>query len=652
MVFIFSQIIILYVIILPRDYDLFRVALIKISLLMTTTNKHRIKKLTAEKVQEFRDEIVKRDGQVVDLTNRGIESIMSLEGLQTATKLDLSHNKLTKLSQLKSVPRVTMLKLTDNKLSSSSLTEIQYLKHLVILNVGENLLTRIPFEVLRNLRTLKALVLNNNSISALDWIPKLPELNSLILSNNRISQIPQRIVDGLPSLKKISISHNLLEEIPNLSQLTGITELRLSHNRIKTIPAHLAQLKNLKVLELSHNLIDDWSGLEALSSLESLRQLNLLGNPICGSKLEVSTKLAKEDGRKGVTDGNDEDSAFDVIGTDSKKKSSESKEVNISEEEQQLKKAKKLDAKHKQYNFKMKRLFPHLVVRDAARVLDKRVHGYVAPPKELKKSKVSKSEEVKVVAGKRKRASPNTNGVKEVDIATSIEANGKDAEKLETKSIHKKLKREQLAVDKPTSDIVATFDSDEKAAKYLVKQVKTNKPISKDVNQVTPKIDAKAKTAVKDKIRNDKKDLRQPKEIASGVVVVKKIKRTTKNKSAVSKPLDLTQIDFTPQNMASNAIGSFIAKFMAPVNKAEDDTLTHLSQVAEGAKWRLDNDLPAHKTVGYHRHHQYTSPEGFPEVPRQYIVTTHSKDRNYATYAANSYSSAIAIQEEIKTRPF
>lgn len=369
-----------------------------------TDSKRRIKKLTTEKLQQFRDEIVKRNGQQVDLTGRGIESIVSFEGLQTATKLDLSHNKLSKLSQLRSVPRVTMLKLTDNKLNGDGLAEIQHLKKLVILNAAENHVTRIPFEVLRNVRTLKALVLNNNSISALDWMPKLPELNSFIVSNNRIAQIPQRVVDGLPSLKKISISHNLLEEIPNLSQLSEITELRLSHNKLKKIPTHLAQLKSLKVLELSHNQIDDWSGLEALSSLENLRQLNLIGNPICGKKLEVAPTSGEEEESSGSE--NDEEGSDDIDSDDDKKKKrkSKSKKTDISEDEKkQIKEAKKLDAKHKQYNFKMKRLFPNLVVRDAARVLDKRVHGYVAPPKEEKKAKDSHNKQKKPITGKRKR---------------------------------------------------------------------------------------------------------------------------------------------------------------------------------------------------------------------------------------------------------
>ncbi|KAE9023447.1 hypothetical protein PR003_g5227 [Phytophthora rubi] len=104
--------------------------------------------------------------------------------------------------------------------------------------------------------------------------------------------------------------------------------------------------------------------------------------------------------------------------------------------------------------------------------------------------------------------------------------------------------------------------------------------------------------------------------------------------------------------MASNPVSEFIAKLMAPKSKGETETLEHLSTLATGAKWRLEDDLPAHKKAGFHRHHQYTSPEGFPEVPRQYIVPSHSKEQNFATYAANSYASAIAIQEEMKTRQF
>uniref|UniRef100_A0AAV1U113 Uncharacterized protein n=1 Tax=Peronospora matthiolae TaxID=2874970 RepID=A0AAV1U113_9STRA len=103
---------------------------------------------------------------------------------------------------------------------------------------------------------------------------------------------------------------------------------------------------------------------------------------------------------------------------------------------------------------------------------------------------------------------------------------------------------------------------------------------------------------------------------------------------------------------SSNPISEFLSQLTPSKSKDEGNVQAHLSSLADGAKWRLEDDLPAQKKRGFHRHHQHTSSEGFPEVPRQYLVTTHSKEQNYATYAANSYASAIAIQEAMKRRQF
>lgn len=78
--------------------------------------KHKIKKLTADKISENLQQITRKNGEI-DLTGHGIETIISLDGLQHATKLNLSHNKITKLSDMKRVPNLTMLKLIDNKLN-------------------------------------------------------------------------------------------------------------------------------------------------------------------------------------------------------------------------------------------------------------------------------------------------------------------------------------------------------------------------------------------------------------------------------------------------------------------------------------------------------------------------------------------------------
>ncbi|RLN96753.1 hypothetical protein BBJ28_00009704 [Nothophytophthora sp. Chile5] len=570
----------------------------------SAADKRKIKKLTAEKLAQFYNEIAKRDGQQIDLTSRGIETIVSLEGLQQATKLDLSHNKLTKLSFLKAVPRVTMLKLTDNKLNGEGLAEIQHLKKLVILNAAENQVTRIPYEVMRNMRSLKALVLNNNSITTLDWMPKLPvcsswlenarngscslscrskcavdsfacvpcnvqELNSLIVSHNRIAQIPQRILDWLPNLTKISIA--------DLCVLLS-----------------LVTVENLKVLELSHNQIDDWAGLEALSSLENLRQLNMTGNPLVGQKLEVVKKSGDDDDSD---DGSDSDDADE-----------ESAKTELSaEEKQKRKEAKRLDAKHKQYNFKMKRLFPNLVVRDAQRVLDKRVHGYVAPPKEDKKKKQKKPEAAakktkksKSDASSKRKRSEDPKGdeaEKEAGHEVSEEA-GDDTEEptKKAKKAKKKHKSEKHAVEEPieevaapakaekekhhkkrahpveadTKDTTAASEKHEASEKKEKHHKKRGHPAEADTSETvasesTPKLEEPAELPQdtksskekkrkekqkqekqKDKIKEKKKERRQPKEIASGVVAVKQFKKAKKAKDAQTKPVDLTKFDFTP----------------------------------------------------------------------------------------------------------
>ncbi|KAJ0409561.1 hypothetical protein ATCC90586_010072 [Pythium insidiosum] len=102
----------------------------------------------------------------------------------------------------------------------------------------------------------------------------------------------------------------------------------------------------------------------------------------------------------------------------------------------------------------------------------------------------------------------------------------------------------------------------------------------------------------------------------------------------------------------SNPLTSFISSFMTPSSENEAQAIEHLSTLQAGAQWRLDDDAVSHRPKGYHQRAVYTNPEGAPEVPRQYIVTSHSHERDFETYAANSYSSAIAIQEGMKKRGF
>lgn len=277
------------------------------------------------------------------------------------------------------------------------------------------------------------------------------------------------------------------QEIPDLSSLTQITELRLSHNKIKKVPAHLAKLgtissregrqslslmilqaltvycafpEQLRVLELGHNEIDDWEGIEAISALPSLKQLVLRGNPVAGKSIEVSLaeeKAAKEEAAK------------------------EGSEVEEETEEEQKRKGKlykKLDATNKHYNFKIKRLFPMLVVRDGQRVMDKKTHGYVAPPKEEKEKKEKPEKKAKKDKSKPKKSDDNDTS---------------DEKKVVTEKHEKRVKRER----KPDGD-AHDGDADAVAAKPAKKsKLNSGEPHVADV-----KIEKKA--AADDSTKPDK----------------------------------------------------------------------------------------------------------------------------------------------------
>lgn len=65
---------------------------------------------------------------------------------------------------------------------------------------------------------------------------------------------------------------------------------------------------------------------------------------------------------------------------------------------------------------------------------------------------------------------------------------------------------------------------------------------------------------------------------------------------------------------------------------------------------RLADQTKFERSKTYHQKSTITQPEGQRHLPRQYIVPSHGETRNYATYAANSYSSAIAITDILGQR--
>ncbi|ETV97546.1 hypothetical protein H310_09460 [Aphanomyces invadans] len=307
------------------------------------TEKPKIKKLTKEKVAEEHSSAMDH----LDLAHRGIESIetTAFEAATALKRLDLSANKLTRLAFSQNMA-LTQLKASSNLLVDGGIVDLSYCKLLVTLDLSDNKLARLPGASLRHCTGLKALVLTKNALTSLEWVPSLPGLTSLIVSHNRITDISAKSMGKLKGLTKLQISHNKLTELPDLTALEYLTELRASHNQLTALPATIHRNENLKIVDVCHNNIDTFDGLDQWSSLQQLKQLNLRGNPLCGRDANASHQGADSDPLPAVS----------------------------------LDERKALDKKNKLYNFKMKRLFPALIVRDGHRVQEKRTHGYVAPP--------------------------------------------------------------------------------------------------------------------------------------------------------------------------------------------------------------------------------------------------------------------------------
>ncbi|KAJ3321556.1 Dynein regulatory complex subunit 3 [Boothiomyces sp. JEL0866] len=76
-----------------------------------------------------------------------------------------------------------------------------------------------------------------------------------------------------------NLSFNNITEIEGLNSLTKLTDLTLFNNRISKI-ANMDDLVNLQVFSIGNNNIQTIEGLAYLIKFESLRVLNLTGNPV------------------------------------------------------------------------------------------------------------------------------------------------------------------------------------------------------------------------------------------------------------------------------------------------------------------------------------------------------------------------------------
>lgn len=123
-------------------------------------------------------------------------------------------------------------------------------------------------------------LLYNKRITKLDGsLNGLENCEHLSLSTNMIDRLVP--LAGCKKLKTLSIGRNTIRRLEKLDDIGGTLEkLWCSYNQITSLDG-LSKLTKLQELFISNNNISDWSELEKLAANTELRDILLVGNPIC-----------------------------------------------------------------------------------------------------------------------------------------------------------------------------------------------------------------------------------------------------------------------------------------------------------------------------------------------------------------------------------
>lgn len=225
--------------------------------------------------------------KVLNLSSNHLETIPS--GLfarnTNLQELHLQDNKFYQLPAdlFAQLSELLVLDLSGNQLSSHYVDTAIFskLQRLVVLNLGNNALTRIDESTFAHLNFLQILDLKNNSIGFIDdqtFVP-LTNLHTLNLGGNRLHIINNDLFNGLFVLSRLVLNNNLITVVESnaFSNCSSLRELDLSSNQLSDIPSSVSALSMLKSLDLGENRIGVMTN-DSFRNLNQLTGLRLMDN--------------------------------------------------------------------------------------------------------------------------------------------------------------------------------------------------------------------------------------------------------------------------------------------------------------------------------------------------------------------------------------
>ena len=196
--------------------------------------------------------------------------------------LDMTSNHLTRVPDLhgKNFPLLTELHLAHNDINSLRREHLRNMSTLKILVLKGNELEIITNDAVSECPYLSDLNLDQTHITHLPSLRNASHLRSLHVSESRLESLPHDLCEHSPSLVILRATDNYIREVPPLSRCRNLFSVTLDHNEITTIENDtFAGLTALDLIKLQHNSITELPD-GVFKDLDNLKYLHLQHNQI------------------------------------------------------------------------------------------------------------------------------------------------------------------------------------------------------------------------------------------------------------------------------------------------------------------------------------------------------------------------------------